>query len=160
MRWREIKGAKGYFVSDTGLLKGLRGRPMRLAKNRKGYPVARIPNRDYSTSLHRTVAIAFVLNPEDKPEVNHKDGNKLNNDYKNLEWVTTKENINHAINSGLRTRKSNLQSNSIFTPLTVKIIKQALNAGFTGRDIAAYFRCHDSTISKINVGKHYPNISA
>lgn len=55
--------------------------------------------------IHRLLAIAFIPNIENKPYVNHKDGDKLNNNLSNLEWYTAKENVIHVNKTGLIKRK-------------------------------------------------------
>lgn len=73
--------------------------------NNRGYVVCQLRNingKNCIVLLHRLVAKTFIPNKNaDKSEVNHKDGNKLNNCVSNLEWCTRKENIHHGIQSGL-----------------------------------------------------------
>lgn len=66
------------------------------------------PKRFY---IHRLLAIAFISNPNCKPEINHKDGNRQNNSLSNLEWCTSSENSYHAVNTGLRTYTNRLTRN-------------------------------------------------
>ena len=60
-----------------------------------------VKNRATHFAIHRLVAITFIDNPDNKPMVNHIDGNKLNNNACNLEWVTCSENHKHAYKTGL-----------------------------------------------------------
>ena len=70
--------------------------------NHKGYPkyTLRKDGRQHRLFGHRIVAMAFIPNPDNLPQVNHKDFNKKNNSAKNLEWVTQDENLRHAFING------------------------------------------------------------
>ena len=65
-----------------------------------GYLIVTLDGKQLS--VHRLVATHFLPNPYNYSQVNHKDGNKLNNHYSNLEWCTEKQNIQHAFETGLR----------------------------------------------------------
>ena len=73
-------------------------------------------------SLHRLTAMAFITNTDNKPMVNHKDLNKWNNEINNLEWVTAKENIQHACNNGIRCGSKN--GNSKLNENQIKEIRE------------------------------------
>ena len=73
-----------------------------------GYEYVHLCNGKGKTKLfrvHRLVAETFIPNPNNLPEVNHKDGDKLNNNVKNLEWCTNLENMRHSVETGLRNIK-------------------------------------------------------
>lgn len=118
--WKDIKGYEGlYQVSNLGRVKSTRRNKekiMKPNKGKKGYLRLNftINYKSKSFQVHRLVAKAFIPNPGNLPEVNHIDGNKANNNIKNLEWVTSKENCNHAWNIGLNKkiygRKTNLKA--------------------------------------------------
>jgi hypothetical protein len=71
--------------------------------DRGGYRTVRLSGdkKTHTQFIHRLLACAFISNPENKPFVNHKDGNKLNNTLSNLEWVTHQENVQEAYKQGL-----------------------------------------------------------
>lgn len=90
-----------YTITENGeVINNKSKRVLKAQKNGKGYLRVSISRR--LEFVHRLVANQYVPNPENKPQVNHKDGNKLNNHYTNLEWVTNIENRKHACENGLQ----------------------------------------------------------
>ena len=113
--WKDIEGYEGlYQVSNLGRVKSIYGwcgnrfvkrtKILKLKINNKGYTKVYLYKNKKSKMffVHRLVAMAFVPNPNNLPQVNHKDGNKLNNSIGNLEWCTCSENIKHAYKTGLK----------------------------------------------------------
>lgn len=91
-----------YEISTFGRVSNYR-KVMQTWINNSGYECVTLSKKGQRKHylVHRLVAKAFIPNPDDKPEVNHIDGNKFNNCKDNLEWVTSAENKQHARQSGL-----------------------------------------------------------
>ena len=113
-----------------------------------------------SCSIHRLKAIAFIPNPENKKCVNHKDSNRQNNATSNLEWVTYKENAQHASRNGrLKDRKGVNNINSKLSNEEVVAIKKRLKSGHGKVDIAKSYNVTTSTIHAIKIGKTWKHIT-
>lgn len=107
--WKPIEETKNnYSVSNLGRVKnnrtGLILKPIRVAKGYERVNL-KVDGRCQAELIHRLVAKAFIENPEEKPEVNHKNGIHDDNRLCNLEWVTGEENRKHAYETGLRRHK-------------------------------------------------------
>lgn len=100
--WKDIENYPNYQVSSFGNVKskprkGTHGGILKQEVNKYGYCKVLLLNNNkrLSASVHRLVAQAFIPNPSNLPQVNHIDGNKLNNHTDNLEWCTPKDNVRH-----------------------------------------------------------------
>ena len=113
--WKDVVGYESlYQVSNLGNVKSMKYayinkiRILTFHYNKKGYRRVHLTKNkiDKYLSVHRLVAEAFIPNPNNYPQVNHKDGNKLNNSVDNLEWCTNEYNFQHALRFSLKNRKT------------------------------------------------------
>ena len=115
--WKIIDEFPSYMISNLGRVKSLNyngtkeEKILKQTRQKKGYLKVGLykDKKYYSRQVHRLVAIAFIPNLNNAPQVNHIDGNKTNNAVYNLEWCNNQYNQTHAINNGLRTFKSVIQ---------------------------------------------------
>lgn len=99
VEWRKIHDYENYEVSESGDIRNSKtGRILKQGTHRQGYSLVWLSNagKRHGKSVHRLVAEAFIPNPDNKPQINHRDGNKSNNKINNLEWNTGSENTIHA----------------------------------------------------------------
>lgn len=145
--------------------------------NNRGYLSITIRRKTHM--IHRLVAKAFIANPDNKPFINHKDGNKLNNSVENLEWCTTKENNHHARETGLWTPQklkvkktylskqtkatclANLKDKSKLTDEEVRYVRKVhkpRNKEFSATALASKFGTSVPAMCKIVKGETYVNV--
>lgn len=112
--------------------------------------------------VHRLVALAFIPNPENKPEVNHKDTDLDNNDVSNLEWVTRKENNRYEPTYSKRVANIKRGEENNFARLSesqvIEIINLIKNSNFTNEDIATMYGVIPRTIRNIKNMKTWKHI--
>ena len=123
--WRDIAGYEGlYKVHPSGKVATVERRiwtriaPAIVKKSfltKEGYHMIRLSKdgKNKSTGLHRIVATAFIPNPDNKPEVDHIDGNPANNSVENLRWVTATENRLNPVTRQRRSGKNNPMSRKV-----------------------------------------------
>ena len=149
-----------YFISRDGdVLNSKTGKFLKNHDNGSGYrKVTLTTNGEQSQKyIHTLVALTYIPLEKDKKQVNHKDGNKLNNNINNLEWVNNSENQKHAHKIGLK-KNGNELWNGKFSKEDIDKIKELKKEGVLQYKIAKIMNTTNGTISSILTGKRYKYI--
>ena len=147
--WKPIPGLEGrYDVSNCGRIRNAKTCRVRKTPNgKRGYPVFSI--RGGLVLVHRCVAKAFIPNPENYDQVNHKDGNKQNNTVDNLEWCNARQNVLHARKMGLKKSDGDkpvlqiLNGKVVSEYKSVSEASRKTNISRSGIGNAIYKRCYN-----------------
>lgn len=156
--WLDLTGYEGiYKVSNIGRVASINKGIIKIMKQRikGGYKCIGLTKDGIQKQLrvHRLIAMMFCENKMDYPCVNHKDGNKSNNHYLNLEWCNQKQNIRHAAIWGLL---KNWETNrGVLSTTQVAQIKFLFRLGFVPTEIAPKFGVDTSVIYNIYANRCY-----
>ena len=151
--WKNIEGYEDYQVSNQGRVRSLKfgkERIMKPEKHRAGYLLVHFcKNGEQKMCLvHRLVALAFIPNPNNFPEVNHKTEDKTDNRVKNLEWCTSKYNSNYG------TRNQRVVEKHLKPVLQFTKNGESVKEWKSGCDIQKNLGYDNSAISKCCRGKY------
>lgn len=165
--WKDIIGYEGlYQVSNLGNVKSLgnsfsrKERFLKLSPQSKGYlTVVLQKNATRKMVLvHRLVAEHFIDNTESKLQVNHINSDKTDNRVENLEWVSYRENLDHAINNNL-TLKGEKNKNSKLKDNDVIEIHSLLQKGTTTKELSEFYKVSYSTIDSIRTNRYWKHLN-
>lgn len=157
-----IEGYPNYTISDSGVVMSrTTGKPL-IGTVASGYRKVMLRNTgSYKFFLvHRLVGLAFIPNPENKPCVNHIDGDKKNNAASNLEWCTYSENTRHAVRLGLQKGMPGMRHpEAKLDDSQIPEIRQRVAEGETQTSVAKDYGVTQATISLISRRKLWPHIA-
>lgn len=147
-----IKDHPGYFCNEYGDIIGKRGYYLFGHVDRCGYREVLLTENGKSKNylVHRLILSSFspIENMQDY-DVNHKNGNKLDNRLKNLEWCTRSENISHSYKSGLQTKVTNPHGTyRVLGDKDFDIIRDLHHRGYLDREIAKEIGCSRGLVSR------------
>lgn len=145
---KKIIGFENYEISENGKIMNSNQKILK-PRYRNGYLICCLwkNGKTVYKLVHRLVAKSFIPNPNNYEEVNHMDGNKMNNHYKNLEWCTRKQNMTHANN------------NNLVVTHPRPILQYSMNDEFIrewsgSSEAAKFYKCHRSTFERVCRGEN------
>lgn len=145
-----------YSIHDDGAV--YNNKTMRFVKpqsNGRYYKVTLSVNgKEHQYLIHRLVAESFIPNPQNKPEVNHINGDRFDNRVENLEWVTASENQRHSVITNLKKHGTDLWNGKFTKEQVLEIIRRKYN-GESCRVLGRYYGVDATTISAISRGIRY-----
>lgn len=154
MKQINIEGFEGYFVTEDGkVFSSRKGGIKELSQSIQWkYWAVKVTVNGVRKHIHthRLLAHTFIDNPENKPFVNHKDGDKLNCVVSNLEWVTRQENVDHAMENNLVPAMIGVNNGrALLTEDQVKDIYLSLLDGESASELARFYKVEPTTIGNI-----------
>lgn len=157
-----VRSLDRYIEGKDGKTKKFPGKILSLVKQNAGYVTVGLSKDSVVTSflVHRLVAAAFIDNPENLPEVNHKDGVKHNNNLSNLEWMSRVRNIRHAMGMGLIQGLGEQNPSAKLSEVDVIEIKKLLRLNLSKKEIAKVFGVKSATISDIDMKRSWVHVTA
>lgn len=154
MRKGNFYSLDDYIITKTGeVINKHNGHILKPQLNGKGY--LRVSIGKQLMFIHRLVAQKYVPNPENKLQVNHKDGNKLNNYYENLEWVTNQENRNHAVENDLHLCGARCSWSKLTSTQVLEILNDNVH---TFTELGKLYNVNRNTIRDIKMGKTWKQL--
>lgn len=171
----QFKECKGYAINPDGIVYSCKAAnwtryyygsfwlPMSQKISKSGYPFVIMSNfgKDVTARVHTLVTLAFIPKPDHNCEVNHIDGNKLNNSVSNLEWCSHRDNMIHCIENNLRnTACGEDMPNSVLKEADIYRIFELREKGLTHREIAKIYSIDSASITRILTGKAWKHITA
>ena len=166
--WKDIKDFENYYeISNMGQIRRKKGtshlkeKNLKFSSDKDGYLRVNLKVKQKSNTkiVHRLLAIAFIENVDNKPQVNHINGIKSDYRIENLEWVTLSQNRQHAYDTGLQNANSRKGEKNNFSKLTneqvLEIRKMYIPYKFTNKMIAKIYNVTEGCISGITSKRNW-----
>ena len=150
-----------YIITKEGLIiSRYTGKALSPSVDKKGYNRVTLKHKGESKTflVHRLVAMKYIDNPFNKPQVNHLDGNKSNNNYWNLEWCTCQENNDHAVATDLVKRGKDRPNSKLSDEQVIEMRQLREEEGLNYYKLGAMFKVSYQTAHKVCTRQVYTHI--